>query len=516
MQHTKVLIIGLDGGTWKVFEPLIKEGAMPNLKRLVDNGCSGICKSTYPPITAPAWASFQTGKNPGKHGVYDFIVFNKDRNKDILVNYNFLKGQTLWDFLTEYGKRCIVINVPLTYPTPKINGLFISGFPCTKLNEDMVYPIELYPELLRQGYKLFSISKELIKHVSVKEFVDSQIETESKRYEIALKLIKENDFDVFMVHNQCMDGLQHALLHRILDNKAEDWPIIKKFYKITDEYIGKLMRTVGNDTYIFVLSDHGHTLAKKYIDLNSWLNVNGYLKNTVPNSVFVIYEFLKRNRVFSKIRSLLRQRVKAIGKRSIFKMINKDKSIAFSGGNIFGGIYILDNNNKNKYLDEIKKKVMELKDDSTNRKVIKKVYSRDEIYNGDFIDSAPDLLIEPADGYIFRTDLKMKKNIITEIDYKTDLSGTHDMDGIFCIYGSFVKTGNCNTEIIDFFPTILSLMDIPIPDDVDGKVLKHCFNIDMPISYSRKSIDINDINTSVYSSENEESIKKQLKDLGYL
>lgn len=70
----KTLILGLDGGTFEIIDPLIKQNKLPNLSYLIKNGCHGILKSTIHPITAPAWTSFMTGVNPGKHGIYDFSI----------------------------------------------------------------------------------------------------------------------------------------------------------------------------------------------------------------------------------------------------------------------------------------------------------------------------------------------------------------------------------------------------------------------------------------------------------
>ncbi len=72
----KLVIVGIDGGTFKVINPLIAEGKLPHLEKLINSGVKGILKSTYPPITAAAWVSFMTGKNPGKHGYFDFREYN--------------------------------------------------------------------------------------------------------------------------------------------------------------------------------------------------------------------------------------------------------------------------------------------------------------------------------------------------------------------------------------------------------------------------------------------------------
>ena len=79
--NRKILIIGIDGGTWTVLTPAINQGFMPYLKSLVDSGASGILQSTIPAITPAAWGSFQTGVNPGVNGVFDFAYWDKSENK---------------------------------------------------------------------------------------------------------------------------------------------------------------------------------------------------------------------------------------------------------------------------------------------------------------------------------------------------------------------------------------------------------------------------------------------------
>ncbi len=68
----KLLVIGLDGGTFTLLRPWMAEGNLPNLAGLAATGVSGVLESTCPPLTAPAWSSFMTGMNPGKHGIFDF------------------------------------------------------------------------------------------------------------------------------------------------------------------------------------------------------------------------------------------------------------------------------------------------------------------------------------------------------------------------------------------------------------------------------------------------------------
>ncbi|HUM70042.1 MAG TPA: alkaline phosphatase family protein, partial [Chloroflexota bacterium] len=123
-----VLVIGLDGATYDLLTPWLAAGHLPTMAGLVARGSSGPLRSTLPPVTAPAWASFMTGKNPAGHGVFDFFrPHSPDMDKPEMVNMADLRARPLWDYLSAAGRRVGVLNVPLTYPPPPVNGFVVPG-----------------------------------------------------------------------------------------------------------------------------------------------------------------------------------------------------------------------------------------------------------------------------------------------------------------------------------------------------------------------------------------------------
>ena len=123
-----VLVIALDGATFDLLDPWLAEGALPTLAGLMAAGTSGELGSTLPPVTAPAWASFMTGKNPGKHGVFDFFHTQPtDLDQYELVNSSHIRAKTLWEYLSEAQVRVGVLNVPLTHPPRPVNGYLVPG-----------------------------------------------------------------------------------------------------------------------------------------------------------------------------------------------------------------------------------------------------------------------------------------------------------------------------------------------------------------------------------------------------
>ena len=134
----KILILGIDGGTWTVLRPAIEQGYMPFLQSLIETGASGVLESTIPAITPVAWGSFQTGMNPGENGVFDFYRWDKEIKTQQLVSSQNL-SMTIWDIAGRNGKKVGVVNVPMTYPVKPVNGYLVSGILTPSLKSEFTH-----------------------------------------------------------------------------------------------------------------------------------------------------------------------------------------------------------------------------------------------------------------------------------------------------------------------------------------------------------------------------------------
>ncbi|HSV27062.1 MAG TPA: alkaline phosphatase family protein, partial [Sedimentisphaerales bacterium] len=154
----RVLVIGIDGGTWTVLRPAMERGYMPFLKRLVETGASGVLMSTIPALTPPAWASFQTGCNPGKTGVFCFTLLDRATRKNTFVSAEMLR-ETLWEAAGNAGRRVVVLNLPMSYPPKPINGCMVTGLMTPSMRSEFTHPKELKAELLKAvpGYHIFNM-----------------------------------------------------------------------------------------------------------------------------------------------------------------------------------------------------------------------------------------------------------------------------------------------------------------------------------------------------------------------
>src|SRR6476659_3468261 len=139
----KLLVIGLDGASFDVLDKLIERQYLPNIAALIRGGARGNLETTFPPITAVAWSSFMTGKNPGKHGIFEFVRRDQHSKRELAVNASFRQGRAIWDLLGDAGKRVIVHNFPCTYPPHEINGLMIADFMTHRGRTDFAYTVAL-------------------------------------------------------------------------------------------------------------------------------------------------------------------------------------------------------------------------------------------------------------------------------------------------------------------------------------------------------------------------------------
>jgi predicted AlkP superfamily phosphohydrolase/phosphomutase len=282
-RQDRLIIIGLDGGCPDLIEEWITQGKLPNLKKLTERGSKGILKSTILPITPTAWTSFLTGKNPGKHGVFDFTERKEGLHELQLVLVGQKPG-SLWKVLTQSDKRVIVINVPMTYPPAKVNGVMISGLPALDTRRDFTYPSHILEEIEREigEYRIhYKVEFTGENHEDFLRDVHFLIE---RRGQVARYLAENYPWDLMMVHFQATDWVQHFFWKYADPNHPNHDPFpsiarhaIRDVYTHIDKELGKIIKACHEDTNFIVMSDHGFGPLYKVVYLNNYLNKLGYL-----------------------------------------------------------------------------------------------------------------------------------------------------------------------------------------------------------------------------------------------
>jgi len=507
----KVLIIGLDGATFDLIKPFIKKGELPTFECLMKKGSYGNLQSVIPPLTPPAWTSLITGKNPGKHNIFDFFKLNSSNYDKVVVTSYDRKAKPLWEILNKYNIRTGILNLPFTYPPEKINGFIVCGSDIVSLKSDFTYPKELKKELLNKikNYRI-GINWNYIDNEDYENFIkDLNIVTE-KLEETAFYLIKKYKPNFFMVVFDDLDRLQH-FFWRHMDSKhiMHDKKISEKYqdsilnyYKKLDLIIRKLLEFTTKDTIVLIVSDHGFGPLYKEVYINYYLKNLNLLKlkkeKKLQKSFLNKLGITKENLIhLLKLFNLDWMIKKTPYKLKIFLDYNINSSISsnstidwsktkayffsISGQSIvinLKGRQINGIVNSGKEYNTIRnliiKELKKLTDESNGKKIVKNVFKREEIYNGPHIKNSPDLIIQMEEGYTAKEGFSEEPILLSKQGsaYK---SADHRINGIFIIKGpNIIKSKEINNaNILDITPTLLYLLSIPISEDIDGKILEN-------------------------------------------
>lgn len=582
----RVLIIGIDGGTFDIIRPMVKRGKLPHLRALMENGSYGYLKSTMPPMTFPAWNSFMTGLNSGKHGVYDFTERIPGTYKIQFINARSRKAKTIWRLVSDAGKRVGVMAVPVTYPPEKVDGFMISGFDAPGVDAlgdtSSMYPPELFYEL-KQNVGDYIISSNIIKEIDngrADLAVDIILKTLGRKAETAKYLYKKEPWDLFMVLFGESDLVGHHYWKHI-DLKSPFYQAeapdkcrsaLELVYKKIDQTVGELLDLASSDTVTILMSDHGFGgSGDKAIYLNMWLEREGFLKfkDQGSKAFLAIMNLVSPKYLFTKLlifakrygikylptwikQEIFRNRTGiANNMESWLRFSRQDwsQTLAYSEEtpyyptiwlNLRGrepeGIVSPDE--RDVILDRIIDRIYAWKDPYTGENVVRKVYKREEIYNGPYLDKAQDLIIDYNESggfsYLSRPSYTNKGKDPIRRPSKKEMdsakfqnkSGSHRNYGIFIAYGDPIKSGHevKNIQILDLPSTILYLLGLPIPSEMDGKVIEDCFKE----NYLQKQVKIiqnggesvltqrHEEHQETYSLEEEEEIRKRLKGMGYI
>lgn len=501
----KVLVIGFDGATFDLLNPWIKEGHLPIFAKLIDGGVHTKLKSVLPMRTAPSWSSIVTGKNPGKHGIFDFTARKQNEYGFMLLNASFRKSKDIWQIISEYGRKVIVVNVPFTYPPREVNGCIISGFLTPSSADNWIYPPSLAQELSKKIGKFNFRINQVYMEGKEEEFLQEICRITDNTAAVTFHLMKNFEWDFFMVVFYETDIVQHRFWkyldpnhpHYVAAKAKSIKPLILDFYKKLDSVVGEMIDRVDSHTSIIIMSDHGFGPNCKRVYLNRLLinmglmkiknNYKTFLKKILFELGFnpnLLYKYLLKIR-FPKLQNLRERADKEKVPFSPLFLSLRDvdwpntKAFAPPGQ---GGIFINLKGREpcgavepgpayEKTRDEIMRKLSLLEDPVTGNRVFEKVLKKEEVYHGKFVDNAPDIVLLPQKTFsIFPQAWFGSKSWIGE---PVNLSGMHDMNGILIMYGYPFKKGETINRacLYDIAPTTLYLLGISIPRDVDGEVL---------------------------------------------
>lgn len=283
----RVLLLGWDAADWKVIHPLIEEGSMPNLARLIQRGVHGNIATIHPPLSPTLWTSISTGKRPPKHGVLGFSEPTPDGRGVRPVSILSRKTKALWNILAQNGKRSLVVGWWPSHPAEPIPGVMVSDFfrmvpsdpevvppppargtihppeLAAELADLRVQPHEIPGEVLRMFVPKFD-EVDQTRDKSLHDLAKIIAETMSV-HAVATELLEREEWDLAAIYFDAIDHFSHRFMryhpprqpHVPEEEFAFYSEIVANAYRYHDAMLGRYLELIGPGTHVIVMSDHG-------------------------------------------------------------------------------------------------------------------------------------------------------------------------------------------------------------------------------------------------------------------
>lgn len=477
---SRVLLIGWDGADWRILDPLLEAGALPNLQALIDRGQKSVLRSTIPTHSWAAWPSFLTGVDPVDHGVYDILDTIQGTHKQYPVNYKSIKERTFVEDLAAAGKSGVYADVPLLFPPPNLgSGKAVAGGVLPK-GRTFTYPDDLATTLesANVAWPINGMSWTTY-HNKPDPYLDEAKEVTGKRIKATEWLMDNSDWDLMASVWVSVDRTQHCLSDYVgpdhpdyaKNHGSARYNKIVDIYKQLDDSIGAQVAKTNEDDIVLFMSDHGFQSCSRAVHMDHLLKQLGYLEFDASNMIYGPMQW-------GPVRAAARKVYDALGlhgKVSLKQPVNWSKTKAYTSIRSTGeGVSInlagrepdgiVDPADFEKVRDEVMERLAAFVDPETGKKPVKEIYKKEEIFHGRFEDQAPDILMVPAEQY----SLTHAKTAVEAADW---LAGDHRPEGVLVAAGPNVKAFDAEPKLIDLAPTILAALDAPASIKHTGRVL---------------------------------------------
>jgi predicted AlkP superfamily phosphohydrolase/phosphomutase len=531
---TRVVLIGLDGGTFGTLDALMEEGVMPFLKEFLASGTRAELLSVIPPLTPPGWTSLVTGRTPGNHGIMDFFRFESPDSRYIRVlDSRDVKCETLWSIVSRQSLKATVLNFPMMTPPRPITGNTVPGWAPWRHLRRLCFPRDLFDKIKTvPGFNVQELAMDLqlegraIEGSAKEEYEDwihFHIRREKQWFEILRYLMKQDPCDLTAILFDGVDKLQHLLWRfinpRYLPSHPSAWEqricaLCRDYFRHLDGLMADIVAMAGPEAAIFVASDHGFGPSTEVFYLNEWLHRQGHLAwaSDAPEDT-------------------------SEGGRLGLGMIRRSPSMVdWSRTTAYGltpssnGLHIAVAGHKGQEgidpqaYEHVRSLLIEqlgqLSDPATGERVVTQVWRREEAFPGSQMAMAPDLTLSLRDGgfiSILKSDMVLKP--------RPEVVGTHRPQGIFMARGPGIRQGLSlpALSITDVAPTLLYILGLPVPSDLEGRVADQIFE---PALLQERSMRVGEPTQvpeafpqwpeSQEDKEGEAQVLERLKNLGYV
>jgi predicted AlkP superfamily phosphohydrolase/phosphomutase len=563
----KVIVFGWDGADFSLAQRWADAGRLPTLAAMREQGAFGRMASTIPPVSAPAWATFVTGNNPGRHGIYYFKEHIAGTYETRLVNGADRRSRTIWQMLNAQGRTMGVVNLAMTYPPEPLQGFMISGMDTPSEKSEFTYPPALKDELLHAlGEYIIEPTMEGEAHRQRYDLMWDKIWANLENSIAAVRyLLAHKECDVFAVNFRATDRVQHHFwkfmdpTHPLYEAPAAASyrDRILRVYQRLDEFAGEVRASLDADTSFVIMSDHGFgPISNKVLYLNNWLVHQGWLTPRRQNGVSPAGDGAFGNWLKSllwrgawiQLRHMTPQRLKELAERVAPGLYQRIRYPA--------AYFFIDWERSQAYADEYQESIWinlagrephgivqpgaeyetlrraivdglrRLKDPRTDEPVIEMAYLREEIYHGAELGRAPDIIIIPRQDPYYRvrpSHTSPDGDPIRTLNRAQLLAehvpnGAHRLYGMFYAQGPGIAAGRHiqGIGIADMAPTLLQLAGCRTPRGLDGRVIERLFDEPPNIAYFDDETDAGASAGLPYDKKEAELVAGKLRGLGYL
>jgi len=536
---------------------MIERGLLPNLAALMQRGFRAVLRSTIPPNSAAAWATFMTGKNPGRHGILRFQAIRPlpELGREFRPGaYTFLNSDSIgdrriWDILGAAGKRVAVMNVPMTYPPRPLNGIMITGLLTPPGARDFTYPPDLADSL--EGYQIEQpLAAMGYSEAADRELLRSSIEILQHQGETALRLFRRESWDFFFICFTGTDRLQHRLWDHLspiqnpkskIQNLSGDADFFRRnldrYYGLLDATIGRLMEAAGDGTNCVILSDHGFGPAPplavyrrplaRQLGLEAGEGVGGFhsLRAWFERHNILNGDRLRRllagthlRRLLSRVTRLVLRKEQQAWRSSRAYLVVLHKYIGGIGINLAPSDPAYE-----PFRQSLIARLAEIRDPDSGQPIVKTIWRREEIYRGPRLAVCPDVIFRLDERYGLAHGDSPGGRLVHAKSFRSQ--GIHRDDGVLILAGPDVAHAapDKSFKIEDVTVTLLYLLEAPIPTDMDGQVIADAIAPDYRQSHAVRFEQVPEEPVSEMiaeakwrSPEDEEAVAEQLRHWGYL
>jgi predicted AlkP superfamily phosphohydrolase/phosphomutase len=487
----KVLIMGLDGMDSHLISKY--KDYMPNTIKMITDGKQLKLKTVFPPDSDTSWASIYTGLNPAKHGVLQFIDALEKTHKYLSeeIDNTNIRGKTYWDIAGEHGKKVCILLPHIGYPVWSVNGIMIGR--SSKKEHIMAFP----PEIAENNdlSNLNTIKKFPGRNKFTDEYINSHLQLVKDSMEFGLEMYQKGEWDIFFLYSSALDVVPHFFWNCCDENDPtyiDDNPhknLIQDLYALHDEYIGKFMEIMDDETVFIVHSDHGHGMRPiKIVNINEILKKNnllfpkeGHAKvslKILDKIKFKMLDFVGRNDLENVAAKLLRSFPLA---RKIYispPSIDWDRTVAYTcdlsgikaysyGGIKINNELVQDESEYNSICDNIINCLNKVEDPVTGEKIVNWALKKENLYEGEYLFKYPDILFQLDEKYGAGWGINVP--LFSKSPSHNINPGSHKGESaVFLMYNCPNNINKQFLSLMDIAPTVLDILGIELNLNIDG------------------------------------------------